>query len=155
MNHNCCCRALDLRVFVVVVAAAVVVLEKRFLLFFSFFFWGFALFCFVLFCFGFCLFCVSDRFADVDGRSHLETNCSFRQFMRDAWVVMVVLVLQFFSGLMCVQRHRERERERSFDELGGTEALVLGCGSISFASFYVSTTVRDGRRDLEVAVAIE
>jgi hypothetical protein len=62
-----------------------------------------------------------------------------------------------FCGLMCVQRHRdtEGERERSFDELGGTEALVLGCGSISFASFYVSTTVRHGRRDLEVAVAIE
>jgi hypothetical protein len=53
------------------------------------------------------------------------------------------------------EREGERERERSFDELGGTEALVLGCGSISFASFYVSTTVRHGRRDVEVAVAIE
>jgi hypothetical protein len=64
---------------------------------------------------------------------------------------------------VCLQRHRERdterererERERSFDELGGTEILVLGCGSILFSSFYVSTTVRHGRRDLEVAVAIE
>jgi hypothetical protein len=60
---------------------------------------------------------------------------------------------------VCLQRHRERERERereiSFDELRGTEILVLGCGSILFSSFYVSTTVRHGRRDLEVAVAIE
>ncbi len=76
-----------------------------------------------------------------------------------------MVLVQQLSGLMCVcrgteretqrERERERERERSFDELGGTEILVLGCGSILFSSFYVSTTVRHGRRDLEVAVAIE
>ncbi len=80
--------------------------------------------------------------------------------MRDAWVVMggdggastPVVWTRVCRG---TDGERERERERSFDELGGTEVLVLGCESISFSSLYVSTTVRHGRRDLEVAVAIE
>ncbi len=89
-----------------------------FCFFFSFLCFGL---CFVLFCFGFCRFACQtekiDRFADVDGRSHLETTCSFRQFMRDAWVVMggdggastPVVWTRVCRG---TDGERERERER-------------------------------------------
>ncbi len=113
LNHNCCCSARSACFCCCCCCCCCCFAESFSVLFFLSFFW--ALISFVLFCLRFRLFACQtekiDRFADVDCRSHLETNCSFRQFMRDAWVVMVVLVLQL-SGLMCVQRHIERERKK-------------------------------------------